>query len=288
MSVRAFGPPFRAAFGRILGGLGASFGLLLLELLVVALFRHRELASIWELEFGALFLMPVAWLLSVPLGLFGILGFVLLQRAERRPERLLLAGGLGAFACLVGFFVGGGRHLSALPVRAGFALLVGLAVALPAHALAVRVARELRARPLRGAAAIAFSVVLIELVNRWVLPRLYPAFHWGLAALALMLAPSVVLTVHPLGSGAPRRPVWLVLGPCLLGVLGLSFVPASHRLSHFDNFRLLLLEDAPLLGRAVEIAARVAPPPALGESCEGAACAPDRSRAGSGRPSAAC
>src|SRR5690606_8143459 len=47
--------------------------------------------------------------------------------------------------------------------------------------------------------------------------------------------------------------------------------PAAKRLATFDNFRLVLMERAPLLGQAVLAAGILAPPPPV-DDCEGDAC----------------
>ncbi|MGC4088510.1 MAG: sulfatase-like hydrolase/transferase [Polyangiaceae bacterium] len=119
-------------------------------------------------------------------------------------------------------------------------------------------ARALRERG-RVVALGLFALLLVaELANRFVLPRLYPAFHWGLSLGCLALAPWVVLAA--LGSAAVQRR-WLPFGcGLLLLAAGLALVPAARALSGFDNMRWLLLERAPSMGKVVELCAAVAPP----------------------------
>ncbi|HEY8945159.1 MAG TPA: sulfatase-like hydrolase/transferase, partial [Polyangiaceae bacterium] len=87
---------------------------------------------------------------------------------------------------------------------------------------------------------------------------LYPAFHWGLAAVVLLLAPLIASS----WAAVPWRSTWTsALGLGLsLAIPWLLILPTAPRLARLDNFRFVLLERAPILGRVVELAARVAPP----------------------------
>ena len=88
--------------------------------------------------------------------------------------------------------------------------------------------------------------------------------------------------------GATRRRTWIApLSTLTLFLLSLVLSrPFAERLSRFDNFRFLLSEKAPILGRAVELSARLAPPPPLepGEPpCAGPGCAEIRPGQGPAR-----
>ncbi|HWZ90819.1 MAG TPA: sulfatase-like hydrolase/transferase, partial [Polyangiaceae bacterium] len=133
-----------------------------------------------------------------------------------------------------------------------------------AWALVSPFTRLLRARPAWAFAGLALASVLAELVNRFVLVRLYPAFHLALASLVLISAPLAAEALEQaLGAmpakararGLPRA----ALSVALLVVLALLIVPSARRLSRFDNFRLLVTERAPVAAHAVELAARIAP-----------------------------
>ncbi len=82
----------------------------------------------------------------------------------------------------------------------------------------------LRTRPLLCAGLLLIVIVLAELVNRLVLVRLYPAFHLGLGALVLALAPLVgEALARALGqrpSAAPPMTARAAAVP--LGLFGLS------------------------------------------------------------------
>jgi len=169
------------------------------------------------------------------------------------------------FGLVVGFAVGGGRHLSTIASRGGFALLVAAAGGALVWLVVAGCARFLRTRPSWCLTALVLFAATAELVNRFVLVRLYPAFHLALAALVLVLAPLAAEALdRTLGasdeSGAgPRR---VPKGAASLGLLVLAallMVPSARRLARFDNFRLLVSERAPLAGRAVDLAARIAP-----------------------------
>jgi arylsulfatase A-like enzyme/HEAT repeat protein len=124
------------------------------------------------------------------------------------------------------------------------------------------------ARPVHFGAGVALVTLALELVNRFVLVRLYPAFHFALAAGSVLLVPLAWLTL--VGNAAPGRFRHAFWAPLAVGALALFAVPATaRRLANFDNFRWILLESAPIGGRAVELCARVAPPPpADTPSCE--------------------
>ncbi|HLV64804.1 MAG TPA: sulfatase-like hydrolase/transferase [Polyangiaceae bacterium] len=245
----------------------AALGVLAIELVVVAIAARRELASIWELQFGTLWLLPNALGLAGLSGAVGAGVFHLVERAEARGARLALSGLAGGFAGLVGYGVGGGRHLASLPVRLGFALGLALVAAAVVAGCAPRLARAVRNHPRVFGGVLALVVVALELANGFVLPRLYPAFHWGLSVLCLVLAPGLAETwFRGVGAGAFGRAV-----PAVLAVAVLAAPWAAERLAGFDNYRFLLMERAPLLGRIVELAARFSPPPPLAD--EGGPCA---------------
>jgi hypothetical protein len=257
---------------RIVFGVLAAWLVVFTELVLVAAADGR-IASVWELQFGAIWLAPVALGAA---GLFGAAGAVLWAFAERarvQAARIALASAAGAYALTVAWGVGGGRHLAAFETRALFAASVGGAVGWAVYALAPRLALALERDPKRVVTATAVLVVGLELANRVLLVRLYPAFHAGLSAAALLAAPGLLAQFR----GRPTSPL-VRLGAVLLVAFsilaGLTARAAAERLSHFDNFRLVLVDQAPLLGQAVRVAAALAPPPAFAaERCiEGSTC----------------
>jgi len=243
-----------ARFDRIARALFGAWCVAVLEVLLVLAVHRREVASVWEGQNGTLWLLPT---LITASSVFGLLGgvFYLLLDQQRQAGRLVAAGLLGVLVTLAGYGIGGGRLLSALPVRLGFAACLGVLAAAALYWLSAHL-RAWRARPGRSFGVCAALVLGLWLVDRFVLVRLYPAFHFALGGLALTLA-GFAAAALPAADGARGR----VFGAAGALVVLALLVPASaERLSRFDNYRFILLESAPLAGRAVELAARVSPP----------------------------
>ncbi len=257
------------AAGAIARGVLSAWVVVAAELVVVALANRARIASVWELQFGTLWLAPVALAGAALGGALGATLLALLRAAAERGARAALGAAVAAGGAAAAWGVGGGRHLATVATRGGFALGVGALGGIAVWLLAPRLARAVEARPRAVAAVAAALVVGLELANRLLLVRLYPGFHLALAALALALAPAIGLAA-PL----PRRPGIVAGGlAAAVALLALGARPAAARLAWFDNFRLLLVERAPLLGQAVRVAARLAPPPPIADdACSGAGC----------------
>jgi hypothetical protein len=238
----------------------AAAALVFGEVVVALAVEHQKVASIWEADTGLSLLAPTLIAAALVLGFAGA-GLDALLRSESREARYGFTALAAAAGAGVAWGVGGGRHLATLGTRGGFALVFGAAAAALAFfgwPWARRLARD---RAGAFAVLVATKILALELVNHFVLVRLYPAFHVALAVLCIVAAPLVALAL-----AGPRRVadsrLWFV--PLALGALGAALVPAaSRRLAHFDNFRVTLLEAAPIGGFAVELAALVAPPPAV-------------------------
>lgn len=229
-----------------------------IELCVVVLLHRHELAGVWEVETGVLWLLPTALAIGAPLGILGAGAFALVRKSEALNFRLVLVAWVGLSAAGAGWGVGGGRHLAELSQRAGFALLVGALAAGATYGLAPRLARGLRRQPLWIALAVVGSIVFLEIANRLVLPRLYPVFHWTLALLTVLLAPAAYLAATEIRARASSRTA-VILGLSLV-VPAALVIPTAESLARLDNFRFVLLERAPILGRIIEIAGRISPP----------------------------
>ncbi len=247
----------------------SSVGLFLLELGLALVLRGSEVSSVWEVQNGASLLLPAYLALGIGGGSIGGLLLRLLGRAERsRPHRVMLGLFVATGAALAAFGVGGGRHLAAPGLRLGFALgAAGVACAVALLA-ATPLSVQLRRAPGKVAAGAALTIVGLELLNRFALVRLYPAFHSALAVTALLLAPAALVPLLAARPGRPsrdpRRGVVLALGLGLLAALaGLLAKPAAQRLARFDNLRLILLDSAPLAAEVVTLSARLAPPEPL-------------------------
>jgi arylsulfatase A-like enzyme len=270
-----------AAYGSL-----ASLALALLELVLVLGVRGSEVSSIWEVQNGASLLLPAFVLLAIATGTSGGLLLQLLTRAERsRSHKVMLGLMVATGAALAGFGVGGGRHLAGPGMRVGFALLVA-GVACGGTVLVARpLSAQLRRSPRRFALGAAAVIVACWLANRFVLVRLYPAFHTALTLSALLLAPAVLVPLLAQPPGQPasrlRRGLGVTIGLSLLGVLGAVLLrPAAERLARFDNLRLILLESAPLAAEVVTLSARFAPPePLVSDGEESLSAAPNSASA---------
>ncbi|MGE3675043.1 MAG: sulfatase-like hydrolase/transferase, partial [Polyangiaceae bacterium] len=248
-------------------GIAASWLVLALELFAVSFLGERRFASVWEIQFGTLWLAPTA------LGLAGICGLTgaalgrLLRRGTAR-SRQLLACLVGAGSGVAAWSVGGGRHLADPLRRLGFAVVVACVAGAFLLWLAPRASRLAAERPWTLRSLGAGLIVLLEVANAWVLVRLYPGFHASLAVAALCVAGVIS------GSNVAPSPSRLRV-PGYFGVwvlsLGLASL-AAQRLATFDNYRMVLLERAPSLGQAVLVASRLAPPPPISADCDGADC----------------
>ncbi len=238
-----------------------------LELGAVAAARLREFTSTSEIGTAAKSLLPIGIALVGPLAIpFG--AALEAVRAAKRPIARLVASLFAAAAAgAVAYGVSTGRHLAGAR-RPVFVAGVALFAAGFAAFAAPRVARWLDAaapkrRALVVALAASLAAIASELSNLDVLPRLYPAFHLGLGVTALFAAASATLAYDVAAPGRPgrwRRP--LVAVALFAVTAGLSPLSA-RRLALADNIRLIFSEHAPLLGRAVEVAVRAAPPPPL-------------------------
>lgn len=264
MRGRAFEPtaPLVRAADAMIGALAVVLG----ELAVASVAGRAELAGPWELKGAVLEIGSLAWLAVLPAAWLGAALVACAERASegggRRRWRIVVALAAAAFGFAVAWGVATGRHLSAPPIRALFAAAVALAGATVAFFTAPPIGRTFRERPRAAAAAGALAVVAVELANRFVLPRLYPAFHLGLGVLAVLLAAVVALAWRRDPSGAPRTAA--ALGLALAAAACATF--AARKLALDDNLRLVYLERAPLLARGILLGARLAPPPPLDDA----------------------
>ncbi len=236
--------------------------------MVVSWIARRELAGGWEVRDGLLRLAPLAWIVASAGGILGAIVLALWESpgiVARRVAALLVAGLGGA----VGWGVSRGRHFAAVPLRAAFVFAVAAAGLAGAYAFAPWVRRVVGRWPQRAALGAAALALAAELVNHSILPRLYPAFHLGLAALTAMTAPVIGRGLSALmrGDDAPIRGRAVFVAPAgvaLLLVASLAAAPSlARRLSLADNLRLIFLDRGPLMGLGVEIGAMLAPPPPL-------------------------
>ena len=260
--------------------------LAVVELIAVAALWFGHFAGGFEVSIAASGLVPVALAAAAPCAIACGIVVELVRVGERRSARIALAMVAALFTGAVGYGVASGRHFEG-GRRIPFAAVLAVVAAVATAALAPRLARAFAVRPgVRGAASIgavvAAAVIALELANARVLPRLYPAFHLGLAALTLLVAALGALAWGALDPGldaALRRralPRALMSARLLraafalaLFAFGAATAPAAgRRLARLDNVRLIYLERAPLIGRVVELAAELAPPEPLDAAAE--------------------
>jgi arylsulfatase A-like enzyme len=162
-----------------------------------------------------------------------------------------------------------GRHFASWIARAPFvAAVAGVAVA-AAWWGAPKVARVARAPGMLASVAGA-ACVATWCADAFLLPHLYPAMHLALFATTLVAAAVVALAWKP-SEGAPRPARAIAAAMLVALVLAFAWTPtASARLGPMSNTRVVLVEHAPLLGRAVLVAAALHPPPRFDDDDEGA------------------
>ncbi len=263
-----------ALLSRLVAGVATAWCVWGVELVVALWLGRAELASVWELQFGVGGLLP-AWLLGgAALGAFGGLSVFALERARERAGRWTIALLAAAFGVALGYGVGGGRHLAEPGLRWGFALAIGTVAAgavwlvAPSAARGLTRARHEEARRYVWTGLCLVALVALELANRFVLVRLYPAFHLGLSVLAVLAACFAAAPWWSQPSAGRNAPAWVVGG--VFVVAAALLVPGARSVAGFDNLRLILLGRSPTLSWGVKLAAQLAPPPP--SSCASAEC----------------
>ncbi len=235
--------------GAVLGGWGL---LLAAEHLAVGIGYRRLFVATWEMGLARTLVTPVALAALLPLAVVLALAKPLFSRVgEDGLARLLVASTLAWLAGWAALDCSHGRHFADPKLRAGFVAGAALVALAGGYVLAGPIARA-RAST-RAALGFVFAAAF-WCADAFVLPRLYPGFH----ALSFVL---VLLSGALIGTWiAGSR---LVSAVFLVAALA-SCVWAPHavkKLATVDNLRIVLLEHAPIMGRAVELAAAVAPPP---------------------------
>lgn len=244
----------------------ASLGLIV-EATAVFIVARAKIATPLDFVHGFTAIVPLGMLLALPVAGLGAAASAALERHERRVGVAGVALLAAAYSCAVSLAVSTGRHLEGSR-RPAFVLLVTLAGGALGWKVAGPLGRWLVASSTAARAKVALVLAAafgaLEVVNATVLPRLYPGFHGGLGVLSLALLGLGGFALRG-EDGRPRgsaRSVVLGSAAVLLLALGLG-VTAPKRLRYRDNLRLVYHEHAPLLVHAVELAARLDPPPPL-------------------------
>jgi len=257
---------------------------LLLEVVVIAIIFQREFVGTYEVLLATGSLWPIALAASAPVAVVAGVIVEAARHAQRPVGRLGLSLLTAAFGAWVAWGVSTGRHLAG-GARIPFVVGVALLGFFGAFAIGPVLARALVPRAdKRFVLRVVLAVVIVEvglaLVNTWVLPRLYPAFHRGLALLALFVAPFVTIAfdglreLWPVESKLQQGVISRYFGRLLrvavaLGAFAWSCAVAyreAERIAPADNMRLVFATHAPVMSNAVEIAAILAPPPPLDDA----------------------
>lgn len=221
------------------------------ENLAVGLLHRDLIAGPFEMGVSLVAATPIALaVLVLPALLLAGASFV-----SPATGRLAIGVPLAGVAAAVGYLSTGGRV--AIGYRWPIVVVLAAATLAGTYAALPRVHRFARQQPDRAALCGFLLGVVAWVVDARVLPRLYPAFHGALGVLSLVGFAALALSLRRVGP----RPAYAMVA---LGVLAAAFTPrAARRLRSVDNLRLVLVEHAPFLGRAVELAARISPVPPL-------------------------
>jgi arylsulfatase A-like enzyme len=221
-----------------------------LENVVVGVGWRAQFAGSWEMAHARYYLTPIAVAAALPFAVIAVgLGRLVVARNERAVGAVASLNG-----AIVAALVSNGRHFESHAVRVPFVAVVSLVAGVAA---VVRRAPLHRPRLLAATGATVAAGAWIADVT--VLPRLYPAFHALLLGVALAGWATTFLLVR--GDRAVR-PFWY--GALAIALFAVAWTPRSARaVVGDDNLRRVLVEHAPVLGRAVLLASRIAPPPAL-------------------------
>jgi hypothetical protein len=241
-----------------------SLAILLGEWLFVGIVARGQLAGPFEL-FRALFsLVPLGLLAALPVSVGGALITYSSVESSARRGRLLLTVPLALLAVAVAVGVSGGRLLagSRRPVFVVVVVAIAVAVGWLGWAPLRRLVERLVQRGTGWVvAAVGTVVVALELLNALVLPRLYPAFHAGLAVLTLWVG---ALASRGFSREAGRRGRLAIAGAAVV-VAALASIVAPSSLRHYDNIRFVFLEKAPLLAHALRLGSLLEPPAEIGD-----------------------
>lgn len=226
------------------------------EAVGIAVIQHAQFAGPWELRVALTRLVPIALLAGVPLALVGTLSTTLLDLPVRLYKRIGLGLIAAATAAAIGWGVTTGPAFRHFALRVGAVVAFALGSAVATYLLAPLLARFRQRSTGPYLLLLVVAIVASLIANAKVLPRLYPAFHMGLAAITVVLGS---WTGDLLWRYVRAR---VVIASALIVVIasaaGMQY--AARDLASRDNVRVLYLSHAPMLSYAVRLAAELAPP----------------------------
>jgi HEAT repeat protein len=253
------------AWARDVGGVLLAWAMVVVvEFVVIGVSCRGLFAGNWELILGRKLVGPIALAMLAPAALVTVAAGRLVAEAKtsaRARTVLALFGAIVAAAVAVGLTHG--RHFESLTSRVPF-VVAAVALGLGSARMSPYVARALEGRRVLAVVIGALGACIAWLVDAHVLVRLYPAFHTLFFALFLASAALASLAWRAPASRTQGVDFALALIGLGLAICALAWAPfAARRLARSDNLRLVLEEHAPLLGRAVRVAAWLSPPPAV-------------------------
>lgn len=225
---------------------------LLFEGVFVAVAHRRAMAGAWELRVLVVSAIPIALAFLLPMAPIAVaIGHLVRASFDSHRARVVLGAFAFVSSAALSFGVTTGRHFEEWPRRLAFVGLFALCATVLSVVAIPKMGAFVTRRRLEFPVAALFAA-LFGAADAVVLPRLYPAMHAVLGALALLSAAiaAVAIVRSKIGVG-----VVLVCGTLLAVVLG-----ARNSLQNADNLRFVLSEQAPMLGRAVRCLNAVAPP----------------------------
>jgi arylsulfatase A-like enzyme len=229
---------------------------LVAESVVLGLVWRDLFSGPWEVALARHTVVPMALAALSPLSLVVVvLAGVAAEAARggRTAARVLaLVAGLAAGALAMG--VSEGRHFASWAVRAPFVLVLTATGALVGARGIPRIA-TLASKPVL-LAALGFCIAVSSwLADGHVLSRLYPAFHVAML-IGSLLGSALVGMAMRAGAESLRVARSLTALAAVASLSCAAWTPHAVRaLDRTNNLRLALVEHAPLLGRAIVVAA---------------------------------
>jgi arylsulfatase A-like enzyme len=229
----------------------------------------------WEIAQARHVVAPIAIAILAPLALAVVAGWRLALRSAEgsRAATAFFTAAVAMAAAAVALGVTQGRHFTSWGVRGPFVLVLTLAGAATGRWGVAWVARGARHPAALGLSGLAVGVAA-WIGDAFLLPRLYPAFHLAMLGICLVGVALMGLGIRagapPPGKGLLAAAAAVVLGTVVCAACSAH---AARALERATNLRIVLVEHAPLLGRAVTLAMALRPP-ASAPSAAAAAAAP--------------
>jgi arylsulfatase A-like enzyme len=231
------------------------------EDVALAFLCRTQFSGPWEVAIARHTAAPIALVMLAPFAVLVAAGWRLAAQAERgsRPARVSFAVAGALAACLLALGVTEGRHFASWAARAPFVLVLMLAGGATGRWGVPRVAAAARHPVALGMFGLVVAVAGWA-ADAYVLPRLYPAFHLAMLTGCLLGAALAALAGRG-GAPSPGRAA-LAGAVFVTGALGLCVAGTPRALRALDqaaNLRIVLVEHAPLMGRAVSLAMALRP-----------------------------